>query len=125
MRLAKLTAAFAAAALIGTPTFAHSRLFAATPAPKSVAPPPSQLQLQFTERVVGQFSAVSLAVTAMPGMTMKAPVKIPATTSLSADGKRLVVKLTKPLRAGTYRVDWHVVAVDTHRTQGGYAFQVK
>jgi methionine-rich copper-binding protein CopC len=125
MRLAKLIAAFAIAALIGTPAFAHSRLVTATPAPNSVGSAPSILHLQFTERLVGQFSSVSVAMTGMPGMTMNAPVKIPATTSLSADGKRLVVKLARPLAAGTYRVDWHVASIDTHRTQGGYAFQVK
>jgi methionine-rich copper-binding protein CopC len=33
-----------------------------------------------------------------------------------------------PLRSlapGTYRVAWHVVSVDTHRTEGAYTFAVK
>lgn len=125
MRPAKFAAAFAAAAIIATPAMAHSKLVTATPAANSVVSSPSRLQLQFSERLVGQFSGVSLAMTGMPGMSMKAPVKIPVTTSLSADGKGLVVKLAKPLPAGSYRLDWHVVSIDAHRTQGGYAFQVK
>lgn len=125
MRLAKFTAAFAAAAVIATPALAHSKLVTATPAANAVVSPPSQLQLQFSEGLVGQFSGVSLTMTGMPGMNMKTPMKIPVTTSVSADGKSLAVKLAKPLAAGTYRLDYHVVSVDTHRTQGGYVFQVK
>jgi methionine-rich copper-binding protein CopC len=35
----------------------------------------------------------------------------------------LVVRLSA-LPAGTYRVTWHVVSMDTHRTQGSFSFQV-
>jgi methionine-rich copper-binding protein CopC len=31
----------------------------------------------------------------------------------------------KPLAPGTYKVTWHAVSVDTHRTQGSYEFTVK
>jgi len=34
-------------------------------------------------------------------------------------------KFLPPLPAGTYRVKWHVVSVDTHRTQGDFKFTVK
>jgi copper resistance protein C len=30
----------------------------------------------------------------------------------------------KPLGAGTYRVRWHVLSVDTHTTQGSFTFHV-
>ena len=30
----------------------------------------------------------------------------------------------KPLAAGTYRVHWHVLSVDTHTTQGSFTFRV-
>ncbi len=39
------------------------------------------------------------------------------------DPKRLVVDL-KPLGPGTYKVTWHVVSADTHKTEGSYEFRV-
>jgi methionine-rich copper-binding protein CopC len=30
----------------------------------------------------------------------------------------------KQLSAGTYRVRWHVLSVDTHTTEGSFTFQV-
>jgi methionine-rich copper-binding protein CopC len=29
-----------------------------------------------------------------------------------------------PLTAGAYKVEWHVVSVDTHKSEGAYAFKV-
>ena len=41
------------------------------------------------------------------------------------DGKTLVATFAKPLSAGTYKVDYHIVSTDTHRVQGSYTFKVK
>ena len=41
------------------------------------------------------------------------------------DAKVLVIPLSAPLGDGTYHVDWHAVASDTHRIKGSYAFTVK
>jgi methionine-rich copper-binding protein CopC len=30
----------------------------------------------------------------------------------------------KPLPPGTYKVNWHVLSVDTHKTQGSFSFTV-
>jgi hypothetical protein len=30
----------------------------------------------------------------------------------------------KPIGPGTYKVSWHVLSVDTHRTQGDFSFHV-
>jgi methionine-rich copper-binding protein CopC len=32
--------------------------------------------------------------------------------------------MLKPLKPGRYRVTWHAVSVDTHRTEGKYNFLV-
>jgi methionine-rich copper-binding protein CopC len=29
-----------------------------------------------------------------------------------------------PLAAGTYKVEWHAVSVDTHKSEGAYRFKV-
>ena len=39
------------------------------------------------------------------------------------DAASLVAGL-KPLHPGTYLVRWHVVATDTHRTEGSFRFTV-
>jgi len=35
------------------------------------------------------------------------------------------VPLKTPLAAGDYQVNWHVLSVDGHKTQGSYRFSVK
>jgi hypothetical protein len=47
------------------------------------------------------------------------------TSSVAADGKTLVGKVQSPLPAGTYKLGWYVVTVDTHRVEGSYSFVVK
>ena len=41
-----------------------------------------------------------------------------------SDPKLLVLDVTK-LPPGAYRVTWHVVSIDTHRTEGDFTFTVK
>jgi methionine-rich copper-binding protein CopC len=41
------------------------------------------------------------------------------------DQTSLILPITGSLAAGKYRVDWHAVAKDTHKTQGTYSFTVK
>jgi len=40
------------------------------------------------------------------------------------NNKQLVLSLP-PLGPGRYRVHWHVVSVDTHRTEGEYSFTIE
>lgn len=39
--------------------------------------------------------------------------------------KSLLIVSVPPLPEGTYTVIWHVVSVDTHRTQGRFKFTIK
>src|SRR3546814_18276077 len=73
-----------------------------------------------------RLSGVDLAMTGMPGMANHAPMKIGgATTAVGEDGKTLIVTLARPLTAGSYKVDWHAVAADTHRIVGSLTFPVR
>ena len=64
-------------------------------------------------------------MTEMPGMKM-GPMKMNGVkVALAPDGKTLVATFAKPLSAGTYKVDYHIVSTDTHRVQGSYTFKVK
>lgn len=77
--------------------------------------PPKRIALSFTERLEPVFSGVT--VTDSSGHGVEAgPAQI--------GGNAMVVPL-RPLAPGTYRVSWHVVSVDTHRTEGAYSFKVR
>ena len=76
---------------------------------------PKRVVLVFSEKLEPVFSGV--AVTDASGRQRRSgPVVI--------GGKSMVAPL-RPLPPGRYRVSWHVVSVDTHRTEGAYSFTVK
>ena len=50
-----------------------------------------------------------------------ASASIPAKTRVS--GNQMSVSL-RPGGSGTYHVNWHVLSVDTHTTDGSFTFQV-
>ena len=120
---------FAAAALVAVATpaavFAHPKLVSATPAADATVAAPTRVELKFSERLIPKLSGATVLMTGMGGTT-HAPMAVPGTaSSVGADGNSLVVTSKKPLPAGTYRVDWHVVSGDTHRITGTYAFTVR
>lgn len=120
-----VAAALAASVFTATAVQAHPRLTSSTPAADSVVAAPTRIQLVFSEALVAQFSGVDLTMTEMPGMKM-GPMKMNGVrAAVAPDGKTLVASFAKPLSAGTYRLDYHVVSADTHRVQGGYTFKVR
>ena len=118
-------ALFAAATLFAGVAQAHPKLLSSTPAAKSTGAAPRQIELHFSEGLMAKLSGADLAMISMPGMAMKSPMKMAATATVGSDGKTLSVSPAKPLPAGTYRVDYHIVSVDTHRVTGTLVFRVK
>ena len=117
--------AMAASAFVATAAYAHPKLATTLPAADATVAAPTKVQLVFTEALVAQFSGIDLTMTEMPGMKM-GPMKINGVkAALAADGKTLVATFARPLSAGTYKVDYHVVSTDTHRIQGSYSFKVR
>jgi len=105
---------------------AHPRLVSATPAANSVVAPPSRIALKFSEKLVGPMTAADVMMTGMPGKPRHQPVRMAGfSAALAADGRTLLLARAKPLPAGTYRVAWHAVSVDTHRVAGAFAFAVR
>ena len=114
------------AAGLTTTASAHPKLVAASPAANAAVSRPTRLSLQFSERLVPKLSKAELVMTGMPGMAAHPPMNMSGLKSaFSADGKTLVLTPSKPLPAGSYRVNWSAVAADTHRIQGSYNFSVK
>jgi methionine-rich copper-binding protein CopC len=124
-RKAAFAVAMTASAFAATAVHAHPKLSSATPTADAVVTAPTKIQLVFSEGLVAQFSGIDLTMTEMPGMKM-GPMKMKGVkATLAPDGKTLVATLAKPLTAGTYKLEYHVVSTDTHRIQGGYTFKVK
>jgi methionine-rich copper-binding protein CopC len=113
-----LSAAFACS-LAATGAFAHAFLDHAVPGVgATVSGSPSELKLTFTQSLVPAFASVQIATAG------GAPVSAGKATSDPADPATLHVRLGQPLKPGVYKVTWHVVSVDTHRTEGTYTFTV-
>lgn len=99
---------------------AHAHLKTAAPAANStVMAAPSELRLGFTEGVNLKFTGVS--VTGPAGAT----VSTGAASLAPGDDKLLVVPVSAPLAPGAYKVLWHALATDGHKTDGSYGFTVK
>jgi copper resistance protein C len=79
---------------------------------------PAEVKIWFTQNVEPVFSTID--VTDAQGKQVdKKDSHID-----SKDKSLLIVSLGK-LPAGTYTVAWHVVSIDTHKTQGHFQFTIK
>jgi len=79
-----------------------------------VATPPREVTLWFTQKLEPAFSRIT--VTNAAGERVDS-----GKTRVSGS------QMSVPLRGGgtgTYHVNWHVLSVDTHTTEGNFTFQV-
>ena len=79
---------------------------------------PSEVKVWFTQELEPAFS--SIVVQDAQGQEVDKKDR-----HLDAKNKSLLEISLPPLPAGTYTVIWHVVSVDTHRTQGRFKFTIK
>ena len=94
---------------------AHALLDHAEPrVGNTVATAPREVTLWFTQKLEPAFS--SITVTNSAGQRVDA-----GKTRVS--GNQMSVSLRSG-GAGTYRVNWRVLSVDTHRTDGNFTFRV-
>jgi copper resistance protein C len=108
-----------AGALIPARTWAHAQHGTAMPAARStVAVPPSGIRLSFSDGVEVRFSSKTL-MDDRSTIATEPPIVDPGNQKIS------VIKLKKLLNRGSYRVNWRIVSVDSHRTSGSFCFVVK
>jgi methionine-rich copper-binding protein CopC len=94
---------------------AHALLDHAEPrVGNTVAAPPREVTLWFTQKLEPAFS--SITVTNAAGQRVD-------TGKVSVSGSQMSVSL-RAAGSGTYRVNWQVLSVDTHRTNGSFTFKV-
>lgn len=112
MAVALLTSLLGAQAAL-----AHAHLKSTTPAADSTVAAPADLRLVFSEGVEATFTKVSLSKDGTE-------VAVKGLETPDKDKKTLVVTPAAPLAAGTYKVEWHTISVDTHKSAGSYSFKV-
>ena len=98
---------------------AHAFLDHATPsAESSVRESPASIKLWFSEPLEPAFSKIEV-LSATKERVDKDDAQVDPSNS-----KLLQVSLPR-LAAGTYRVSWRVLSVDTHVAKGEFSFEVK
>src|SRR5271156_3764907 len=115
MRTLTLIVSLFLAALDATAARAHAFLDHASPLVGStVAAAPHEVVLSFTQNLESAFSTVE--VTDASGARVdQGQARI--------TGNTMQISL-KPLLPGSYKVRWHVLSVDTHRTEGSFSFHI-
>ncbi len=97
---------------------AHAFLQKSSPAVGStVAGRVTELRLEFSEAIELALSGVELI------SASGTPVPLNAIAFVDS-GHRVLVGKMPMLLSGSYRVKWHVVSADTHRTEGSFMFTV-
>ena len=113
-----LILAGAVAAVLPQAARAHAALAAATPSADSVTHGvPTAVELTFSEAIEPKFSQIVVKGADGRRVDGNDPHAV-------SDDKHLTVSLKGVLLPGVYRVSWKVTAVDTHKSNGGYAFTV-
>jgi methionine-rich copper-binding protein CopC len=111
----QFAAAFAVLVLCVGSASAHAFLKTATPAVGStVQVSPAQVSIQFTEAIEPSFSTIAVEDPSGAGVTT-------GPAHLDGENTKFAVGL-KPLQPGTFKVMWHVTAIDTHKTEGSFTF---
>ncbi len=95
---------------------AHTSLDHASPLVGSTVSAPHEVRLSFTQALEPKFSAAQLRSSAG---------SVVATGHVDPGNPKEIVIPVSGLTPGHYKVDWKVLSVDTHRTEGSFAFEVK
>ncbi|MGB7099172.1 MAG: copper resistance CopC family protein [Xanthobacteraceae bacterium] len=80
----------------------------------TVATAPHEVSLWFTQNIEATFSSVGVTDATGARVDQGKP-------QISGNTMRVGLKALTP---GTYRVRWHVLSVDTHKTEGSFSFHV-
>ena len=108
-----------AIAMLASAADAHALLKTAVPAVGgTVSASPKEIRIKYSEGVEPRFSAIALTTEAGAAVPVGKPSVDPA------DNSTLIAPVSQALKPGVYKVTWHVVSVDTHKTQGSFEFTV-
>lgn len=100
--------------LLTASAMAHAHLEKSVPAARAAVKSPRHVVLTFSEALEPAFSGALLMDQDGRNFSV-APTKVDGTVMTLTPGR---------LAPGRYRVSWHAVAHDTHRTEGNFSFTV-
>ena len=99
---------------------AHTQLRMSVPAAGAVMDTaPTEIQLQCHKKIEANISHISVESRGGQAVAIEPAAADPNDKSAG------VVRLAEPLRSGTYKVNWRVISVDTHKVKGSFTFQVR
>jgi methionine-rich copper-binding protein CopC len=106
------------ALFVGSPgAHAHAYLDHTSPRVGSVVnASPNEVRLSFTQALEPRFTAAQLRSSAGA---------VVATGGVDAANTKDIVIPVRGLAPGRYKVNWKVLSVDSHRTEGSFSFEVK
>jgi methionine-rich copper-binding protein CopC len=106
------------ASIGATAAFAHAQLSRATPAAGGAVPAaPSEVMLNFSEKLEPSFSSVVVR-DAVGKRVDKGEGHVDKSD-------RTVMRVSvEPLMPGIYIVEWRALTADTHKTEGAFVFRV-
>jgi copper resistance protein C len=114
----QISAAIALLLLATVGATAHAFLDHANPRVGSaVRTAPREVTMWFTQDLEPAFSTAE--VTDASGAQVST-----GKASVSPNDRKALRVAVKPLAAGTYKVSWRVLSVDTHTTEGTFSFRV-
>jgi hypothetical protein len=116
-----IVSSFVAALLLTWQSSARAHAFLDHAEPKVgsvVSNSPVEIKIWFTQNLEPAFSALEVRDAQGRQVDKK-------DAHLDAKDKSLFLVSLPQLSAGTYTVIWHVVSVDTHKTQGRFEFIIK
>jgi methionine-rich copper-binding protein CopC len=115
MRTLLIIVSLLLAPLATTAARAHAFLDHASPLVGSTVPAaPHEVVLSYTQDLEAAFSTVEVTDASGARVDQGKP---------QISGSTMRVGL-KPIGPGSYRVRWHVLSVDTHKTEGSFTFHV-
>jgi len=115
MRALLVIASTVGVALGATAALAHAHLDHASPPVDGTVPTaPSKVTLSYTQNLEPAFSAVEVTDESGARVDQGNPQVSGSTVSVAL----------KSIGPGTYHVHWRVLSVDTHKTEGNFAFHV-
>jgi copper resistance protein C len=115
--LAVVLVALMTATLMPAGASAHSGLARSSPGAGATVMAPKEVVLTFTEKLEPKFSNIEVRD------ATGAAVHDGKASGVPSQPTQMRVAL-KPLPAGTYKVIWRILSVDTHRSQGNFTFRV-
>ena len=107
--------------LLVLPAMASAHAFLDRAEPKvgsEIAKSPADVRIKFTQNIEPAFSAIQVFDASGKQVDKK-------DSHLDSNEKSTLIVSVEQLPPGEYKVSWHVVSVDTHRTHGDFKFTVK